>query len=79
MSKLLMAALGCLMFATGVALAQPGQAVPQKKEGTAAQKKQQERQNACNARADSKGLTNSARKDFVTACLKGDPAYGPKK
>jgi len=60
--RLLVAAL-CLAFAASGAFAQD------KKEPTAAQKKQQERMKACNDKAgDKKG---DERKKFMSACLKG--------
>lgn len=79
MSKLVMAALGCLMLAAVPLAVGQGQSTPPKKEGTTAQKKQQERQNACGARANDQGLKNTARKNFMTACVKGDPAVGAKQ
>jgi len=60
--RLLIAAI-CLAFAATGAYAQD------KKEPTAAQKKQQERMKACNDKAgDKKG---DERKKFMSACLKG--------
>ena len=60
--RLVIAAL-CLAFAATGAYAQD------KKEGTAAQKKQQTRMKECNERAgDKKG---DERKKFMSACLKG--------
>jgi psiF repeat len=56
----------CLAFAATGAYAQD------KKEPTAAQKKQQERMKACNDKAgDKKG---DERKKFMSACLKGEAA-----
>ena len=61
--RLLIAAV-CFAFAATGAYAQD------KKEPTAAQKKQQERMKACNERAgDKKG---DERKKFMSTCLKGD-------
>jgi hypothetical protein len=79
MGKLVMAAIGCLMLAAAPLAMGQGQSTPPKKEGTTAQKKQQERQNACNARANDQGLTNTARKNFVAACLKGNAAVGAQQ
>jgi psiF repeat-containing protein len=63
--RLLIATL-CLAFAATGAFAQD------KKEPTAAQKKQQERMKACNDKAgDKKG---EERKKFMSACLKGEAA-----
>jgi hypothetical protein len=63
--RLLIATL-CLAFAATGAFAQ------EKKEPTAAQKKQQERMKACNDKAgDKKG---EERKKFMSACLKGEAA-----
>lgn len=65
--RLLVATL-CLAFAATGAFAQD------KKEATAAQKKQQTRMKECNERAgDKKG---EERKKFMSACLKGEAA-GP--
>ena len=73
MSKL-MTALCCLMLAASpLALAQDKAA---KKEPTEAQKKQQERMKACNAKAGEKKLEGDARKKFMSTCLSGDDA-GP--
>ena len=61
--RLLIAAV-CFAFAATGAYAQ------EKKEPSAAQKKQQERMKACNERAgDKKG---DERKKFMSTCLKGD-------
>jgi hypothetical protein len=63
--RLLIATL-CLAFAATGAFAQD------KKEPSAAQKKQQERMKGCNAKAgDKKG---DERKKFMSACLKGEAA-----
>jgi psiF repeat-containing protein len=63
--RLLIATL-CLAFAATGAFAQD------KKEPSAAQKKQQERMKACNDKAgDKKG---EERKKFMSACLKGEAA-----
>jgi len=67
--KLFIAALS-LTFAASGAWAQD------KKEPTAAQKKQQERMKACNDKAA--GKKGDERKQFVSACLKGgDAAASP--
>ena len=59
----------CLAFAATVAYAQD------KKEPTAAQKKQQERMKDCNAKAgDKKG---DERQKFMSACLKGGGGSAP--
>jgi hypothetical protein len=81
MAKLVMAAIGCLMLAAApLAMGQQGQgkSTPPVNKGTSAQQKQQERQNACNARASNEGLKGTARKNFIAACLKGDPKSAPK-
>src|SRR5437763_6185409 len=66
--RLLIATL-CLAFAATAAYAQD------KKEPTAAQKKQQERMKDCNARAgDKKG---DERKKFMSGCLKGEGGAEP--
>jgi hypothetical protein len=57
----------CLVFACSpVVLAQD------KKEPTAAQKKQQARMKDCNEQAGAKKLEGDARKKFISACLKGE-------
>lgn len=43
-----------------------------KKEPSAAQKKQQERMKSCNERAATKKLEGDERKKFMSACLKGE-------
>ena len=43
-----------------------------KKEPSAAQKKQQERMKSCNERAGLQKLEGDKRKEFMSACLKGD-------
>jgi len=59
-----------LIAAVCFALASTGAYAQDKKEPTAAQKKQQERMKACNERAaDKKG---DERKKFMSTCLKGD-------
>jgi hypothetical protein len=56
----------CLMFAcTPFALAQD------KKEPSAAQKKQQARMKDCNEQAGAKKMEGFERKKFMSACLKG--------
>jgi hypothetical protein len=56
----------CLMFAcTPFALAQD------KKEPSAAQKKQQARMKDCNEQAGAKKMEGGERKKFMSACLKG--------
>ena len=65
----LMIAAVCLAFAASGAYAQD------KKEPSAAQKKQQERMKACNDKAgDKKG---DERKKFMSACLKGGGTAAP--
>ena len=60
----------CLMFACSpFALAQDKKEA--KKEPTAAQKKQQERMRDCNEQAGAKKMEGEARKQFMSACLKG--------
>ena len=44
----------------------------EKKEPSAAQKKQQERMASCNKQAGSKGMKGDERKAFMSKCLKGD-------
>ncbi|HKA40343.1 MAG TPA: PsiF family protein [Burkholderiales bacterium] len=75
MSKYLIAVMGGVMLAM---VAGQGLGTPPVNKGNSAQQKQQERQNACSARANDKDLTGTARKDFISACLKGDPASAPK-
>ena len=59
----------CLVFAASSVWAQD------KKEPTAAQKKQQSRMKDCNEKAaDKKG---DARKSFMSSCLKGDSGAEP--
>jgi hypothetical protein len=61
----------CLLFAfSPIALAQD------KKQPTAAQKKQQERMKDCNEQAVAKKMEGDARKNFMSSCLKGQ---GDKK
>lgn len=43
-----------------------------KKEPSAAQKKQQERMKSCNERAGVQKLEGDARKKFMSSCLKGE-------
>jgi hypothetical protein len=43
-----------------------------KKEPSAAQKKQQERMKSCNERAGLQKLEGDARKKFMSSCLKGE-------
>ena len=43
----------------------------EKKEPSAAQKKQQDRMAACNKEAGSKGMKGDDRKKFMSGCLKG--------
>jgi hypothetical protein len=65
----LLVAILCLAFAATGAFAQD------KKEPTAAQKKQQARMKDCNAKAtDKKG---DERKKFMSACLKGETGPAP--
>ena len=52
-------------------LALPGYA-QEKKEPSAAQKKQQERMKSCNERAGVQKLEGDARKKFMSSCLKGE-------
>ena len=44
----------------------------EKKEPSAAQKKQQERMKSCNERAGLKKLDGDERKKFMSSCLKGE-------
>ena len=44
----------------------------EKKEPSAAQKKQQERMKSCNERAAVQKLEGDARKKFMSSCLKGE-------
>jgi hypothetical protein len=44
----------------------------EKKEPSAAQKKQQERMKSCNERAGLQKLEGDARKKFMSSCLKGE-------
>ena len=44
----------------------------EKKEPSAAQKKQQERMKSCNERAALQKLEGDARKKFMSSCLKGE-------
>lgn len=44
----------------------------EKKEPSAAQKKQQERMKACNERAGLQKLEGDKRKEFMSSCLKGE-------
>ena len=52
-------------------IALPGYA-QEKKEPSAAQKKQQERMKSCNERAGLQKLEGDARKKFMSSCLKGE-------
>jgi len=52
-------------------IALPGYA-QEKKEPSAAQKKQQERMKSCNERAGVQKLEGDARKKFMSSCLKGE-------
>jgi len=54
-----------------IALALPAHA-QDKKEPSAAQKKQQERMKSCNERAGLQKLEGDARKKFMSSCLKGE-------
>ena len=62
--KALLAALSLSLFVL------PVQA-QEKKEPSAAQKKQQERMASCNKEAGSKGMKGDERKKFMSGCLKG--------
>jgi len=69
--KQLIAAISLVLAASPLAFAQD------KKEPSAAQKKQQERMKACNQKAgDKKG---DERKSFMSACLKGNDAPASAK
>ncbi len=69
--KKLIAVISFVLAASPFALAQD------KKEPSAAQKKQQERMKACNQKAgDKKG---DERKSFMSACLKGNDAVSAKQ
>lgn len=61
----------CLAFACAPALAQDKKDTP-KKEPTAAQKKQQERMKDCNEQAAAKKLEGEERKQYMSACLRGE-------
>ena len=62
-----------------LALAAAPYAVAQeKKEPTAAQKKQQERMKSCNEQAGAKKMEGDARKKFMSTCLKGGSAKDEK-
>jgi|SRR5689334_24040636 len=66
-----------LIAAVCFALASTGAYAQDKKEPTAAQKKQQERMKACNERAgDKKG---DERQKFMSTCLKGGGGAQPTK
>ena len=64
----------CLMFAFA-----PFAAAQDKKEPTAAQKKQQERMKSCNEQAGAKKMEGDARKKFMSACLKGEEKMTPQQ
>ena len=64
-----MTVLVALAVAAGSALA-----ADEKKEPSAAQKAQQERMSACNAQAKEKNLKGNERKQFMSECLKANPA-----
>ena len=64
----------CLMFAFA-----PLAAAQDKKEPTAAQKKQQERMKSCNEQAGAKKMEGDARKKFMSACLKGEEKMTPQQ
>ena len=64
----------CLMFAFA-----PFAAAQDKKEPTAAQKKQQERMKSCNEQAGAKKMEGDARKKFMSACLKGEDKMTPQQ
>jgi psiF repeat len=70
--RLLIAAV-CLAFAAAGAYAQD------KKEPSAAQKKQQERMKACNEQAGAKKMEGEARKKYMSACLKGEEKMTPQQ
>jgi hypothetical protein len=64
----------CLAFAcTPFAFSQ------EKKEPTAAQKKQQERMKSCNEQAGAKKMEGDERKKFMSACLKGEEKMTPQQ
>ena len=50
----------------------------EKKEPSAAQKKQQERMKSCNDQAGAKKMEGDARKKFMSSCLKGASAKDEK-
>jgi hypothetical protein len=72
MRKLALAA--CLAFACA-----PFAHAQDKKEPTAAQKKQQERMKSCNDQAGAKKMEGDARKKFMSACLKGEEKMTPQQ
>jgi hypothetical protein len=72
MRKLALAA--CLAFACA-----PFAHAQDKKEPTAAQKKQQERMKSCNDQAGAKKMEGDARKKFMSACLRGDSGKKAEK
>jgi hypothetical protein len=57
----------------------PFAAAQDKKEPTAAQKKQQERMKSCNEQAGAKKMEGDARKKFMSACLKGEEKMTPQQ
>ena len=68
--RLLTAAL-CFAFAATGTFAQD------KKEPSAAQKKQQERMASCNKQVKDKNLKDGERKRFMSSCLKGETGPAP--
>src|SRR6185503_16247098 len=61
-----------LLAAVALSLAALPVGAQEKKEPSAAQKKQQERMASCNERAKVQKLEGDARKKFMSSCLKGE-------
>src|SRR5215813_1908079 len=67
----------CLAFGLAFAFA-PYAAAQDKKEPSAAQKKQQELMKSCNDQAGAKKMEGDDRKKFMSSCLKGASAKDEK-
>ena len=66
-----MKGLSTVLFCTLLAVAPIAYGQDKGKAPTEAQKKQQERMNACNKQAGDKKLKGDERKKFMSECLKG--------
>jgi psiF repeat-containing protein len=71
-----MKGLSAVLFCTLLAVAPVACGQDKGKAPSEAQKKQQERMNACNKQASDKKLKGDERKSFMSTCLKGGQSKG---